>query len=98
MSTRLSADGPAKILQIIPADGWRAIYGAESATDPEQFTVELACLALIESPDGLRSVAGVDLDPDGSCSLVELDRNFIGYRRGPLPEENPGVAAPEPAP
>ncbi len=67
-----------KIIQIIPADGWSAVY-AEKKEDGIYlpFFMPLACWALIEEKDGERRVVGLD-GPDYIDS-AEDSCNFLGY-------------------
>ncbi|MHC4481092.1 MAG: hypothetical protein ACYS1C_09030 [Planctomycetota bacterium] len=63
-----------RILQIIPAHGWVAVY--EESGEPSRSP--LACFALIELPDGNRLVVGVD-QARGTLALSEVNTDFLGY-------------------
>jgi len=85
---------PFNILQIMPANGWKAVYALESEDDePSIFRKPLTCFALIEqlydNPYGGRdlgrAVEGFDACPDGGVSTVENVGNFLGYE---APGEN----------
>ena len=63
-----------KIISIIPADGWYAIYKQE---DGSLLRVRVICLALIEYKDGERDVQALDYS-DGCASLCQDAENFDG--------------------
>ena len=79
------------IRQIIPADGWFALYAVETEKPLELATVEdiivadrLACWALVDYPDGNdRGVEGI-ADAGGYNDYCEDVRNFLGYERGAI--------------
>lgn len=48
-----------KIIQIIPADGWFAVYNMGDSED----RIPLVCFALVEFGDGSREVRGYETDP-----------------------------------
>jgi hypothetical protein len=67
-----------KILQIIPADGWEAIFKNDEGT----FTEPIVCLALVESMSGARFVEGmIAWPPDDGIVLCEDNKGFIKYQR-----------------
>ena len=75
---------PYRIIQIIPANGWGAVYDydGKEATDP------LICWALVErkGPQGFREaeeVVGMDIDSRGLIMPCEEIRNFVRYRARP---------------
>lgn len=53
---------PPRIVTIIPATGWRALYGIEKG---DQFDSALICWALMEDCEGFRYVMGMDADSSG---------------------------------
>ncbi|NLK87807.1 MAG: hypothetical protein GX279_09985 [Clostridiaceae bacterium] len=63
-----------KILQIIPADRWRAVYSGSNG----EFSAPLACFALVEE-NGLTYVEG--MEAHGGCTVEFCDdiESFIGY-------------------
>ena len=67
-----------KILQIMPADGWCAVYRDSKGV---KYTNPIIGFALVEEPDGTRYVSGFDMD-DGTTSFNADDENHIGYARG----------------
>lgn len=66
---------PRKVLSIIPAVGWKAVY-AVAGKKPRTFRKHLACFALVETSDG-RVVEGYTAS-DFICP-VEKALNFLGY-------------------
>lgn len=77
-----------KILQILPADGWRVVYASEAG---EPFADVLVCWALISVPDkqgmdcgecfawGEQQVVGIVTSVDGDMSAAPEASNFLGY-------------------
>ena len=67
-----------KILQIIPAPGWAAVFAIEHPDKPWQAeSSPLVAWALVEDSDSERSIEGVDaLD---FTDLVEGQAGFLGY-------------------
>lgn len=65
-----------KIVSIIPADGWNAVYGKKE-TEPEAFP--LVCFALYETVDGNTAVRGMDAGDAEKVSFCDEDPEFIGY-------------------
>lgn len=66
------------ILQIIPADGWFAIYNIEG----KETRSPLVCWALVEK-DSERDIRGMDADGDGDFISDAADAgNFIRFERG----------------
>jgi hypothetical protein len=66
-----------KILQIIPADGWEAIFKNDEGT----FTEPIVCLALVESMSGARFVEAMRSCPHDGIVLCEDNKGFIKYQR-----------------
>jgi hypothetical protein len=79
-----------KILQVLPADGWRAVHA--SGEDGTPFASTLVCWALVTSPEdrdgqeigevfawGEQMLVGLSALHDGSVSAPILDDNFLGY-------------------
>lgn len=67
------------IVQIIPANGWKAVWKAVDSDDQDEYTAPLICWALVEAPDGERFVTGVDSEPGSTTGFVASDDNFRGY-------------------
>lgn len=78
-----------KILQIMPADGWVAVYDGGDDGEMEE---PLACFALVsvdyQNGDGVQSeVRG--MAPDGKAmAFVEDAENFVTVRRAEEAEED----------
>ncbi|MCS6329239.1 MAG: hypothetical protein H8K06_19460 [Nitrospira sp.] len=73
-----------KILQIIPANGWNALYAIrpkENKNDPV-WVSPLACWALVQQ-ENVRYVVGLD------CTLSFCDQgdNFLGYLAPGMPSD-----------
>ena len=68
-----------KILQIIPAQDWYAVFKGEGGP-PQDALSPLACWALVELDDGTRSVEG--LGADDYVDFVEDAGNFARYIHG----------------
>lgn len=70
-----------KIVQIIPATGWRAVYAWPDPSDPEgrwlPLVKPLLCIALIEADNGWRYVDSMQVDEDGVISREE-SRELLG--------------------
>jgi hypothetical protein len=64
-----------KIIQLIPAEGWLAVYHDEK-TD-KFFTLRIAAWALVEDEDGYRYVTG--LNASDTVETVDEDGNFLRY-------------------
>jgi hypothetical protein len=79
------------IIQIIPADGWKAVWGSPEEENSETFTAPLICWALVEAPDGQRFVTGLDAEPGSTAGFVAGTDNFAGYL-GPNGEQMEGRA------
>ena len=67
-----------KIKQIIPADGWQAVYKND---DGSEYKSQMNCWALIEDERGETRIEGMDVDSDGVCSEANLSTNFLRYER-----------------
>jgi hypothetical protein len=69
------------IIQIIPADGWKAVWKEKGGEgdDAETFYGALVCWALVEAPDGQRFITGLDAQPGTGGGFVAGDENFVGY-------------------
>lgn len=73
---------PYSILQIIPADGWRAVF---VTSDPQrQRLLSLACFALVETGETVegrtvstRSVRPMVADEDGEINEVTMFEEFL---------------------
>jgi hypothetical protein len=68
-----------KVIQIIPADGWIALWEAVDSDYQEEYAAPLVCWALVETPDGHRFVTGLDAEPGVGGGFVAGDDNFKGY-------------------
>lgn len=66
-----------RIIQIIPADGWLAVYDTGAGDVRNLRTVPLACWALVER-DGMTSVIGMDAEHVAGQSPAG---RFLGYMR-----------------
>ncbi len=66
-----------RILQIIPADGWLAVYDYGSSDVEDIRTRPLACFALVEDQTGTRVIG---LDADTVAGQSPRGR-FLGYSR-----------------
>ncbi len=67
------------IVQIIPANGWKAVWEDVDSDEREEFARALACWALVEAPDGKRFITGLDAEPGSGGGFVASDDNFRGY-------------------
>lgn len=66
-----------RILQIIPADGWLAVYDHTSGDVDDMRTRPLVCWALVEDQTGT-SIVGMDADTVAGLQPVG---RFAGYAR-----------------
>lgn len=67
-----------KIIQIIPSDGWSAVY--RESENGKLFASRLPCWALYEDDDGDRFVAAMDTGAgDDWLEVIENVGNFVGY-------------------
>lgn len=76
---RQVSDQHSKIIQIMPAEGWFAVYDADDGDD-EDFS-PLTAWALFEDQHGDRWLAGIDMNgvgPEGN-EPCEADSNFVRY-------------------
>ena len=66
-----------KILQILSADGWWAVYD----DDGEPFISRLVCWALVQvgNEETDRSVTGMDIDEEGRIEFCQDIENFRTY-------------------
>lgn len=67
--------GKKRILQIIPAQGWLAMFRNRETGNIE--TEPIPCWALVEEENGDRSVVG--MDADSTLDFAEDMGNFVGY-------------------
>lgn len=65
-----------KILQIIPADGWCALY----KNDNEMLSEPLICFALIEADNNEQRIVGMCCD-DIYIGVADDSSNFAGYSK-----------------
>lgn len=66
-----------RIVEIIPAPGWWAVYGKRDGGD--EFSSPLVCWALVEGTTGERQVVGIDTDPKGTVEIAPYSDNFRRY-------------------
>jgi hypothetical protein len=67
-----------KIVQIIPADGWFAVFAMD---DGAELSMPLNCWALFQDEDGSSTIDGVYVDAAGDCSAAKAASNFLRYKR-----------------
>lgn len=68
--------GNRKIIQIIPAIGWCAVY---DQGEDKKLKAPVVCWALIEEENGFRCVVGMDaIDTIGFCDEAD---NFLNYEQ-----------------
>jgi hypothetical protein len=67
-----------KILQIIPADDWFAIFKMD---DEAELSMPLNCWALFQRKDGSSTIEGVYVDAAGDCTVAKSAQNFVRYKR-----------------
>lgn len=75
-----------KILQIMPADNWFAVYEG----DYEDITLlhPLVCWVLVECDDGTTIVTGMETDEEGGAILlIPHSEKFVRYHCAPLLHE-----------
>jgi len=65
-----------KILQIIPADGWYALYKDED----EMLAEPLVCFALVEDNDNEQYIKGMCCDHI-NIECADIPSNFAGYSK-----------------
>lgn len=92
-----------RILQIMPAEGWRAWYKDESGT--ERYQDPLVCWALVEplpkdlegltdqDPALWRYVVGIVVDADGESEVASEIANFSRYEKGEESGRKEGIQA-----
>jgi hypothetical protein len=69
-----------KIIQIIPADNWRAVYKSDGA-EPAPSDEILVCWALVDSEPKVIGTEIRGMVADGSMIIFADDaKNFAGYR------------------
>jgi hypothetical protein len=67
-----------RIIQIIPADDWFAVFKMDNDTD---LSLPLNCWALFELEDGSSRIEGIYVDAAGDCTVAKSAENFVRYRR-----------------
>jgi hypothetical protein len=67
-----------KIVQIIPADEWVAVFKME---DDAELSLPLTCWALFQSDDGSSQIEGIYADAAGDCTTARSAPNFVRYKR-----------------
>lgn len=66
------------IVQIIPADGWKAVFLWENASEKDAIGVlPLVCWALVEDKNKKRNIFGVIATGDGLLGLLNDDDAFF---------------------
>lgn len=67
-----------KIVQIIPADEWVAVFKMD---DEAELSMPLNCWALFQGDDGSSRIEGIYVDASGDCTAAKSAENFIRYKR-----------------
>ena len=67
-----------KILQIIPADDWFAVFKMD---DDAELSMPLNCWALFQLADGSSRIEGIYVDAAGDCTAAKSAENFVRYIR-----------------
>ena len=67
-----------KIIQIIPADDWVAVFKMD---DEAELSMPLNCWALFQAEDGSSRIEGIYVDAAGDCTAAKSAANFIRYKR-----------------
>ena len=67
-----------KIMQIIPADEWVAVFKMD---DGAELSMPLNCWALFQAEDGSSRIEGIYVDAAGDCTAAKSAENFIRYKR-----------------
>lgn len=67
-----------KVIQIIPADDWFAVFRMD---DDVELSMPLNCWALFQAEDGSSRIEGIYVDAAGDCTAAKSAANFIRYKR-----------------
>jgi len=67
-----------KIVQIIPADDWLAVFKMD---DDAELSLPLNCWALFQAEDGSSRIEGIYVDAAGDCTAAKSAANFLRYKR-----------------
>ena len=67
-----------KIVQIIPADDWFAVFKMD---DDAELSMPLNCWALFQAEDASSRIEGIYVDAAGDCTAAKSAANFIRYKR-----------------
>ena len=67
-----------KIVQIIPADDWFAVFKMD---DEAELSLPLNCWALCQEEDGSSRIEGIYVDAAGDCTAAKSATNFVRYKR-----------------
>jgi len=67
-----------KIIQIIPAPDWVAIFKMD---DGAELSMPLNCWALFQTEEGASRIEGIYVDAAGDCTAAKSAANFIRYKR-----------------
>jgi hypothetical protein len=67
-----------KIVQIIPAPDWVAIFKMD---DGAELSLPLTCWALFQTEDGNSRIEGIYVDAAGDCTAAKSATNFVRYKR-----------------
>jgi hypothetical protein len=67
-----------KIVQIIPADDWFAVFKMD---DEAELSMPLNCWALCQEEDGSSRIEGIYVDAAGDCTAAKSATNFLRYKR-----------------
>jgi len=71
-----------RILSIVQADGWFAVFSAGPDQERSEFRSRLLCWALVERRNGERSIVGIDTDQRGTVEIAGYANNFVRYEFG----------------
>ena len=67
-----------KIIQIIPADDWAAVFAMD---DGAELSLPLNCWALFQLEDGSSRIEGIYVDAAGDSTTAKSAENFLRYKR-----------------
>ena len=67
-----------KIVQIIPADDWFAVFKMD---DEAELSMPLNCWALFQEEDGSSRIEVIYVDAAGDCAAAKSAANFLRYKR-----------------
>ena len=67
-----------KIIQIIPANDWVAVFMMD---DGAELSMPLNCWALFQLEDGSSRIEGIYVDAAGDSTAAKSAANFLRYKR-----------------